>query len=72
MTLLCAAVDTDKIRLLGRWCSDEMLRYLHVQAFPIVAPLAKQMLQHGNFALIPNNPLQSCGPLRGPAELSSH
>jgi hypothetical protein len=57
MALLCAAVDTDKIRLLGRWKSDEMLRYLHVQAFPIVAPLASQMFRHGNFALLPNNPL---------------
>jgi hypothetical protein len=57
MALLCASVDPDKIRLLGRWISDEMLRYLHVQAFPIVAPLAPQMLQNGNFALLPNNPL---------------
>jgi hypothetical protein len=28
MALLCANVDTDRIRLLGRWRSDEMLRYL--------------------------------------------
>jgi hypothetical protein len=28
MALLCAHVDSDTIRLLGRWCSDEMLRYL--------------------------------------------
>jgi hypothetical protein len=55
MALLCAAVDTDIIRLLGRWRSDEMLRYLHVQALPIVAPLAYHMLHHGNFALLPNN-----------------
>jgi hypothetical protein len=40
MALLCAKVDTNLIRLLGRWCSDEMLRYLHVQTFPIVALLA--------------------------------
>jgi hypothetical protein len=32
MELLCAHVDTDVIRLLGRWRSDEMLRYFHVQA----------------------------------------
>ncbi len=57
MALLCASVDPDKIRLLGRWRSDEMLRYLHVQAFPIVAALAPQMLRHGHFALIPNNRL---------------
>jgi len=30
MSLLCAKVDTDMIRLMGRWRSDEMLRYLHV------------------------------------------
>jgi hypothetical protein len=57
MALLCANVDTDRIRLLGRWRSDEMLRYLHVQAFPVVTALAPAMLQHGDFHLIPNNPL---------------
>jgi hypothetical protein len=57
MALLCAVVDTDIIRLLGRWRSDEMLRYLHVQALPILAPLASQMVQHGNYTLIPNNHL---------------
>jgi hypothetical protein len=56
MALLCAKVDTDMIRLLGRWRSDKMLRYLHVQTFPIMAPLANQMLQHGNFTLMPNLP----------------
>jgi hypothetical protein len=57
MALLCAAVNSDKIRLLGRWKSDEMLRYLHVQAMPIVAPLATLMVQHGYFTFIPNNRL---------------
>jgi hypothetical protein len=55
--LLCADVNPDKIRLLGRWRSDEMLRYLHVQALPIVAPLASLIVQHGFFTLIPNNRL---------------
>jgi len=58
MALLCAAVDTDVIRLLGRWRSDEMMRYLHVQALPILAPLATQMVTHGAFALLPqHNPI---------------
>ena len=30
--LLCAGVDADVIRLLGRWKSDAMLRYLRVAA----------------------------------------
>jgi hypothetical protein len=57
MALLCAEVDPDKLRLLGRWRSDEMLRYLHIQAYPIVAPLAPLMVRHGHFTLIPNNRL---------------
>jgi hypothetical protein len=32
MALLCAHVDSAIIRLLGCWRSDEMPRYLHVQA----------------------------------------
>jgi hypothetical protein len=34
MALLNGGVDTDIIRLIGRWRSDKMLRYLHVQAEP--------------------------------------
>ena len=33
--LLLIGVDSNLIRLLGRWQSDAMLRYLHVQAAPI-------------------------------------
>jgi hypothetical protein len=55
MALLCADVDTDKIRLLGCWRSDEKLRYLHVQALPIVTPFASLMVRHGYFSFIPNN-----------------
>ncbi len=57
MALLYADVNTDRIRLLGRWRSDEMLWYLHVQALPIIAPMAMLMVQHGYFTLIPNNHL---------------
>jgi hypothetical protein len=55
MALLCADVDSDRIRLLGRWRSDEMLRYLHVQALPIIAPLATWMVQHGYYNLLTTN-----------------
>jgi hypothetical protein len=54
MALLCARVDMDMIRLLGRLRSDEMLRYLHAHACPLVAPLVTQMLRHGAFTLLPN------------------
>jgi len=56
MALLCANVDTDCIRLLGRWQSDEMLRYLHIQAVLVVAPIASAMLRNGQFNLLPNQP----------------
>jgi hypothetical protein len=36
MAILCAHIDSDIICLLGRWRSDQMLCYLHVQAEPIM------------------------------------
>lgn len=54
MALLCASVDSDIIRLVGRWRSDEMLRYLHVQAEPIMRNFARLMLQGGTYNLLPN------------------
>ena len=47
--LLCANIDPDMIRLLGRWRSDEMLRYLHVQTIPAMQHLARLMVTHGSF-----------------------
>ena len=44
MALLVSKVDTDIIQLLGRWRSDEMLRYLHLTAEPIMRNFAKKML----------------------------
>ena len=49
MALLCAQVDTDVIKLIGRWRSDEMLRYLHLQAYPQMRNMAPLMAQGGNF-----------------------
>jgi hypothetical protein len=57
MALLCVEVDPDKIRLFGRWRSDKMLHYLHIQAYPLVSPLAPLMVHHGQFTLIPNQRL---------------
>ena len=54
MALLCAHVDTDLIRLLGRWRSDEMMRYLHLQAEPVMRNFSALMLSGGSFILHPN------------------
>ncbi len=57
--LLCANVDSDIIRLLGRWRSDEMLRYLHLQAAPIMNDFSRLMLVGGTFTLVPNQSVPS-------------
>jgi hypothetical protein len=54
MALLCADVDSDRIRLLGRWQSDQMFRYLHVQAEPVMRHFSSRMLTGGNYTLLPN------------------
>lgn len=49
MSLLCADVNSDVIKLLGRWRSDEMLRYLHLQAYPKMQHMAARMSKGGTF-----------------------
>ena len=53
MALLMARVDTDTIRLVGRWRSDDMLRSLHTSAQTFTEGLTTRMVQHGDYALIP-------------------
>ena len=55
MALLCYGVDNDIISLIGRWRSDKILRYLHVQAEPIMSNFSKLMISHGNYNLLPHN-----------------
>ena len=57
--LLCAGVDTDVIRLIGRWRSDEILRYLHTQVGPVLRGFSSRMLGGGSFTLIPNQEVPS-------------
>ena len=52
--LLIANVDTDIIRMIGRWKSDVMLRYLHLQAEPIMREYSRKMLMGGSFTMLPN------------------
>ena len=53
MALLCAHVDTNRICSIGRWRSNEMLQYLHLQAQPVMQDLARHMLVGGTYTLIP-------------------
>jgi hypothetical protein len=51
--LLCANIDFNTIRLLGRWKSDAMIRYLHISANPAVHKLAKDMYAGGFYSFVP-------------------
>jgi hypothetical protein len=57
MALLCAQVDTNLIRLVGCWRSDEMLRYLHLQAYPLMHTFARCMALAGAFTVVPGQDL---------------
>jgi hypothetical protein len=59
MALLCAQVDSDLIKLLGRWQSDTMMRYLHVQARPVMRNFAACMLHGGAYNLVQNPQAQA-------------
>jgi hypothetical protein len=52
--LLNARVDPEIISLIGRWRSDQMLRYLTLQNSTIMKDFARRMLESGNYTLIPN------------------
>ena len=51
MALFNARVDPLTIRLVGRWRSDEMLRYLHVQAEPVMRGLSQAMVASASYRL---------------------
>ena len=55
MALLGGNIDTDVIKLVGRWKSDAIFRYLHAQALPVITDLSRTMLQHGRFTLLPGS-----------------
>jgi hypothetical protein len=49
MALFCARVDPCTIQIIGRWQSGTMLRYLHLQAEPIMRGFANMMVTSGNY-----------------------
>jgi hypothetical protein len=54
MALLCGKADMNLIQILGRWHSDAMIRFLHMQAQPIVQHFAAKMYNNGNFSFLPD------------------
>ena len=57
MALICSGVDSDIIKIIGHWHSDKILRYLHVQADPLMRNLSQLMLMHGNYSFLPHQEL---------------
>lgn len=53
MALLTANVDPIWVPLHGRWQSDTMIRYLHVEAQPILQNFSTAMLQRGTHHVLP-------------------
>ena len=53
MNLLMVRVDPETIRLVGRWRSNTMLRYLHTMENSFTKGLLAKMSEHGTYALIP-------------------
>ena len=53
MALLCGNIDPNIIQMLGRWHSDSMMRYLHLQARPIMKRFAQVMYNGGNYDFLP-------------------
>jgi hypothetical protein len=54
MALLHGKVNPSNIRMMGRWHSDAMMRYLHVQAQPILGNYATCMFNEGTYSFLPD------------------
>jgi hypothetical protein len=54
IALLQDHMDMINIRMIGRWHSGTMMRYLHVQAQPILGNYAARMFNEGNCSFLPD------------------
>jgi hypothetical protein len=54
MAFLHGRVDLNNIRMMVRWNSDTMMRYLHVQAKPILGNYANRMFNKGTYSFLPD------------------
>jgi hypothetical protein len=54
VALLHGKVDLSNIRMMGRWHSDAMMCYLHVQAQPIIGKYAARMFNEGTYSFLPD------------------
>jgi hypothetical protein len=59
MALMCGRIDHNTIHMLVRWHSDAMLRYLHLQAKPLMRQCAVMMFNHGTYSFLPTDTVPS-------------
>jgi len=52
MALLLGGMDPDKIRIVGRWKSDTMFRYLHAHTLPLIQENSRIMFHGGHYSLV--------------------
>jgi hypothetical protein len=52
--MLAAKIDLNITQLVGRWRSDEMLKYLHVQSINIMQDHARRIYEQGHFTYQPD------------------
>ena len=57
MALLLGNVDSNTIKLLGRWRSDEMMKYLHTSVMQLSRKHAATMIQAANYTLLAPPPM---------------
>jgi hypothetical protein len=54
MAMLYGKIDINSIRTMGRWQIDAMMRYVHVQAQPIIGNYAAKMFNEGTYTFQPD------------------
>ena len=62
MALFCGGIDSNRIRLLGRWKSWTMLRYFHLQSRAARCGLSAAMLHGDKIDMLPPGSLPSISP----------
>eukprot|EP00536_Pseudo-nitzschia_multiseries_P014702 jgi/Psemu1/39837/gm1.39837_g len=62
MALLQGKCDSNVIKLLVRWHSDCMMRYLHQQSLPIFKNLASVVFNNGTYSFLPEEWVPAAAP----------
>jgi hypothetical protein len=59
MALMCGRINHNTIQMLGRWHSDTMIRYLHLQAKPLMRQFTVTMFNRGTYSFLPTDTVPS-------------